>query len=163
MKPWLWLALGAIAAAPAIAGDNYATERNAVTLSPAQTQFILRCGGCHGTLGVSPPRSVPSLRGVAGWFLCTPEGREYVIRLPNVSRAQFDDATLAQVMNFVTFDLGERSAPPAAARFTQAEVAAIRARPLNALPLRQFRRKVVTGLVRRCHAPASMLDYDRRG
>ncbi len=161
MRPALWIALGLAAAAPAFAGNNYASERSAVTLSPAQTQFVLRCGGCHGTLGISPPKSVPSLRGVAGWFLCTPEGREYVIRLPNVARAQFDDATLAQVMNFVTFDLGEQSAPKGALRFTTTEVAAIRARPLNAIPLNEFRQKVVSGLVKRCHAPPSMLEYGR--
>ncbi|MET0270950.1 MAG: cytochrome C [Sphingomonas sp.] len=163
MRRALWLALLPLMAAPAFAGDNYATERNAVTLNPAQTQFVLRCGGCHGTLGVSPPRSVPSLKGVAGWFLCTPEGREYIIRLPNVSRAQFDDATLAGVMNFVTFTLGGASAPKGAARFTEAEVKAIRARPLNTAPLNAFRRRIVTDLIRRCHAPASLMDYGRRG
>ncbi len=150
-----------MAAAPADAGENSAAERNAVILGPAQTRFILRCGGCHGTLGQSPPLSVPQLRGVAGWFLCTPEAREYVIRLPNVSRAQLNDADLAGVMNFVTFDLGERSAPPAAVRFTAAEVAAIRTRPLNALPLNAYRRQIVDGVIKRCGAPASLRDYGK--
>ena len=147
--------------APALAGDNYATERNALVLGPAQTRFILRCGGCHGTLGQSPPLSVPQLRGLAGWFLCTPEARAYVIRLPNVARAQLDDADLAEVMNFVTFGLGEGSAPATAIRFTAEEVAAIRTRPLNTQPLNAYRRTIVDGLIRRCGAPVSLRDYGR--
>jgi hypothetical protein len=150
-----------LGAAPAAAGDNYTSERNAVVLGPAQTKFILRCGGCHGTLGQSPPLSVPQLRGVAGWFLCTPQAREYVIRLPNVSRAQLNDADLAEVMNFVTFGLGEHSAPPTAVRFTAAEVAAIRTRPLNALPLNAYRRQIVDGVIRQCGAPGSLRDYGK--
>lgn len=148
-----------ISGGSAIAADNYATERNAVTLSPAQTRFILSCGGCHGTLGQSPPKSVPTLRGSAGYFLCTPEARDYIIRLPNVSRALLDDQALADVMNFVTFELGERSAPPGAVRFTAREVREIRARPLNTQPLNAYRRKIVKQLVRDCGAPAAMLEY----
>lgn len=146
---------------PLQAHDNYAAERNAVMLDRAQTKFMLSCGGCHGTLGESPPLSVPVLRGRAGYFLCTPQGREYVIRLPNVSRALMSDADLAAVMNFVTFKLGEHSVPGKAQPFTAAEVAEIRARPLNALPLNAFRRKVVKTLVSRCGAPADMLDYGK--
>jgi hypothetical protein len=130
-----------------------------LVLSPDQTRFILRCGGCHGTLGQSPPKSVPQLRGVAGWFLCTPEARDYVIRLPNVSRAQLGDAELAGVMNFVAFRLGEGSAPATAARFTAAEVAAIRARPLNDKPLNAYRRQIVDAMIRKCRAPVSLRDY----
>lgn len=141
--------------------DNHATERNAVVLSPAQTKFILRCGGCHGTLGESPPLSVPMLRHTAGWFLCTPAAREYIIRLPNVSRAQLSDADLAEVMNFVAFRLGAESAPKAARPFTADEVATIRARPLNDLPLNAYRQKIVGELVRKCGAPASLADYGR--
>lgn len=148
-------------AAPASAGDNYATERNAIVLGPAQTKFILRCGGCHGTLGQSPPLSVPQLRGLAGWFLCTPQARAYVIRLPNVSRAQLNDADLAEVMNFVTFQLGEHSAPSNAIRFTADEVATIRTRPLNALPLNAYRRQIVDGMIKRCGAPVSLRDYGK--
>ena len=148
-------------AGPAWAADNRASERNAVVLSPEQTRFVLRCGGCHGTLGQSPPKSVPQLRGVAGWFLCTREAREYVIRLPNVSRAQLNDADLAGVMNFVAFELGETSAPAKAMRFSAGEVAAIRTRPLNVRPLNAYRRQIVDGVIRKCGAPVSLRDYGR--
>ena len=165
MKASVVALVAALLAGPAWAavraGDNRASERNAVVLSPEQTRFVLRCGGCHGTLGQSPPKSVPQLRGVAGWFLCTPEAREYVIRLPNVSRAQLSDADLAGVMNFVTFELGEASAPAKAVRFTADEVAAIRTRPLNALPLNAYRRQIVDGMIRKCGAPVSLRDYGR--
>lgn len=158
------LALGAAAIALATvarAGDNIAVEQNAVVLSRAQTQFVLRCGGCHGTLGNSPPRSVPQLRHRAGWFLCTPEGRAYVIRVPNVSRTPLDDAELAAVMNFVMFELGAASAPKGAARFTADEVHRLRGAPLNNVPLVKHRRQVVSKLIKSCGAPKDMLDYGK--
>lgn len=98
-----------------------------------QALYLLRCGGCHGIQGVSVPKAIPSLRGRAGAFLCTPAGRDYMLRLPNVQMALIrDDADLAAVMNFVAFDLGGRSAPAGARRFSAAEVAATRGRPLPA-------------------------------
>jgi hypothetical protein len=134
-------------------------DRPMPVMDPARTQFILRCGGCHGTLGLSPPRSVPVLRGMAGWFLCTQAGREYIVRLPNVSRAQLDDSGLADVLNFVAFDLGETSAPAGAKRFSSQEVAQIRARPLNDVPLLAYRKRVVMEMIKRCGAPRAMLAY----
>jgi len=151
----------ALAATAALAGDNYATERKAITLSPAQTQFILRCGGCHGTLGESPQKSVPTLRRSVGYFLCTPEGRDYIARLPNVSRSPLTDQQLTDVINWVAFELGEHSAPAGAVRYTVEEIAAARARPLHAPALNDYRRGIVTKLVKSCGAPRAMLEYGR--
>lgn len=93
--------------------------------------YLLRCGGCHGIQGVSVPKDVPTLRGRAGAFLCNAEGRDYMLRLPNVQMALIrDDADLAAVMNFVAFDLGGRSAPKGAKPFSAAEVAVTRGHPL---------------------------------
>jgi hypothetical protein len=127
--------------------------------SRAQSQFLLRCGGCHGTVGLSPPRSVPILRGKAGWFLCTPAGRDYIVRLPNVAKALLDDQGLADVLNFVAFDLGEASAPKGASPFTAEEIRTLRARPLNAVPLVAHRTSVVREMVRICGAPRDLLIY----
>lgn len=152
------------AAPGALAGLLLATGAGAVPadtprLNWAQSQYLLRCGGCHGTLGLSPPRSVPILREQVGWFLCTAEGREYLVRLPNVAQARLDDTRLADLLNFVTFELGGRSVPADATRFTPAEVGAIRARPLTNEPLLAHRRRVVLAMMRQCNAPRSLLDY----
>ena len=70
--------------------------------------YLERCGGCHGLQGVSAPREIPSLRGVAGRFLCTKAGREYVVRLPSIALAPLNDEVLAQLVNFVMFDMEAR-------------------------------------------------------
>lgn len=141
-----------------VQGRSQATPAMPV-FGAAQSQFLLSCGGCHGTLGISPPQSVPVLRGRVGWFLCTPAGRDYIVRVPNVSRALLDDRDLAAVLNFVAFDLGERSAPAHAARFTAQEVGAIRRRALPGGSLIAYRTKVVKQLVAQCGAPRDMMDY----
>lgn len=139
-----------------------APELTAPTYTPAQTQFTLRCGGCHGVSGRSPPREVPNLRGTAGYFLCTPEGREYLIRLPNVSRTGLSDPDLAEVMNYVAFGLGEGKTPKNAKAFTGEEVHRLRKTPLTGADLMQTREKVVRKLVRSCGAPKELLLYGKR-
>ncbi|OHT21837.1 hypothetical protein [Edaphosphingomonas haloaromaticamans] len=162
-RPLALAAAVAIGLAGVAAGHADSGTAGAPVLNPAQSQFLLRCGGCHGTTGLSPPKSVPVLRGRAGWFLCTPEGREYIVRVPNVARALLDDARLAAVLNFVAFDLGEGSAPHGAEPFTGEEVRAIRARPLTDVPLLAHRRQVVNDLIRRCGAPKDLLVYGGAG
>jgi mono/diheme cytochrome c family protein len=167
-----WTAVGAILATLALGcgalAQDYRTEnrqaieRTAPTFNAAQTQFMIRCGGCHGTLGSSPPTSVPNLRGTAGYFLCTPEGREYIVRLPNVAGAQLTDEKLAAMLNFVAFELGEGSAPKDAKPYTAEEVGPLRKQQLNTVPLAKLRSDIVRKLVRRCGAPSSMLDYKRQ-
>ena len=137
-------------------------ELTAPTFNHAQTQFTLRCGGCHGVTGRSPPREVPNLHGTAGYFLCTPEGREYLIRLPNVSRTGLSDPDLAEVMNYVAFGMGDGKTPKGAKPFTGAEVHALRKTPLTGADLMPTREKVVRKLVRSCGAPKEMLLYGKR-
>lgn len=156
----LTLALLLATAQPAAAAS--APELTAPTFSPAQTQFTLRCGGCHGVTGRSPPREVPNLRGTAGYFLCTPEGREYLIRLPNVSKTPLSDPDLAEVMNYVAFSLGEGKTPKDAKPFTADEVHRLRKAPLTGANLTQQRDKVVRKLVRSCGAPKDLLLYGKR-
>ena len=151
------IALMLAAAQPAVA-----PELTAPTFNPAQTQFTLRCGGCHGVTGRSPPSQVPNLRGAAGYFLCTPEGREYLIRLPNVSKTPLSDPDLAEVMNYVAFVLGEGKTPKDAKPFTGEEVHRLRKTPLTGADLMQTREKVVRKLVRSCGAPKDLLLYGKR-
>ncbi len=146
---------GATIAWPARAGTTPVGPIDAT-----RSLYLLRCGGCHGIQGVSVPRSIPTLRGRAGVFLCSAKGRDFVLRLPNVQMALIrNDQALADVMNFVAFDLGGASAPATARHFTAADVALARHRPLPAAGLLARRDQ----LLREAGACAAAYDVqDRR-
>lgn len=134
-----------------------ASPLRAAELSPAQSDYVEHCGGCHGIQGRSAPADVPELRDRVGYFMCTPAGRDYLIQLPNVALVPIDDnEELAELMNFVVFGLGGDSTPPGAKPFTSDEVAALRRQPLSRASLVKTRADIVKGMVRHCNAPDSM-------
>ena len=137
---------GAAAAAP---------ERQEISRPAAG--YLLNCGGCHGIAGRSSDSAVPTLQGQVGSFLCLPEGRSFIARLPNVAFAPLSDQELAEVMNFV---VGFGSAkPPAGAPYTRQEVAELRRRPLVAEQISSYRQTLVKRLIAECGAPSSLTDY----
>jgi hypothetical protein len=121
-----------------------------VQLTPAQSGYLESCGGCHGIQGTASKKDVPQLRSEVGRFLCTAAGREYIVRLPNVAFADMSDRLLADVMNFVVFDLGGASAPRGAAAYSVAEVAGLRRRPLKNAPLARMRANILADARLRC-------------
>jgi len=152
-----WVAvLVAAAGATAIGSPTVAPI---TSLSEVQSTYLERCGGCHGIQGWSAPSEVPSLRGQVGYFLCMPEARAYLIRLPSVATAPLSDRELADLMNFVVFDLGAASTASDSRKFTPSEVRALRNRPLKEVALTSYRAGLVEQLISRCGAPASLRQY----
>jgi hypothetical protein len=159
---------GPIAApAPSAApGPIAAPEPSATPVQPAarlpavQVAYLTSCGGCHGIEGKSAPGAVPTLRGLTGSFLCTRQGRDFIIRLPDVALTPLSDRKLTEVMNFVVFDLG---APVAgggkASPYTVAEVSRLRRHPLTDTGLTAYRNRVVVGLATRCRVPPGLNVY----
>jgi hypothetical protein len=97
------------------------------------------------------------LRDRVGYFMCSPEGRDYLIRLPNVAYSAItDNQELANMMNFVVFGLGGASAPKGAKPFTSAEVARLRTRAFATQSLISAREQIVGKLVGTCSVPESM-------
>lgn len=134
--------------------------RSAIPLPAAQVAYLTSCGGCHGIEGSSAPGSVPTLRGLTGSFLCTRQGRDFIIRLPDVALTRLSDRMLTEVMNFVVFDLGAPVAGGArASPYTVAEVARLRHHPLTDTGLTAYRNQVVAGLATRCRVPAALRVY----
>ena len=82
--------------------------------------------------------------------MCTPEGREYIVRLPNVAFAAADDAALADVMNFVVFSLGGESVPEGVAPYSSREVGALRRQPLKNRPLDEMRAQILADAIASC-------------
>ena len=154
----------ALGAAP-LAGlpPSTRTVRLANRLPAAQVAYLTSCGGCHGIEGVSAPGKVPTLQGLTGSFLCTPQGRDFLVRLPDVALTTLSDRMLTQVMNFVVFDLGAPVAGGRPARpYTIAEVARLRREPLTDTGLTAYRNRVVVGLAARCEVPAALHVYAAR-
>jgi hypothetical protein len=129
-------------------------------LPAAQVAYLTFCGGCHGIEGVSAPGAVPTLRGLTGSFLCTHQGRDFIVRLPDVALTPLSDRRLTEVMNFVVFGLGAPVARGAKARpYTVAEVARLRHHPLTGTGLTAYRNQVVAGLATRCRVPQELHRY----
>ena len=126
-------------------------------LTTAQSDYVEHCSGCHGMQGNSAPADIPVLRDRVGYFMCTQAGRDYLIRLPNVAYSAItDNQELADMMNFVVFGLGGKSAPKAAKPFTAAEVARLRTRALATDSLIGVRADIVGKLNGGCAVPDSM-------
>jgi len=135
-----------------------ALPSGAVGMKPlpwGQAHYYEGCGGCHGLDGISARREIPVLRDSVGAFLCSAEGRRYIVRLPNVAFANMDDRTLAETMNFVVFELGRSSAPAGARPYTAEEVGSLRRMPLKNQPLAQLRAAVLAQGSEPCRAPAA--------
>ena len=98
-------------------------------LGQAAELYSRHCQGCHGHKGISVAE-VPTLRGRAGWFLHTQEGREYIVRVPGVALALISDAELATVLNWMLETYSPEELPPGWAPFTAEEVSALRRDPL---------------------------------
>lgn len=146
------------AAALALAADPTGSRLDPPVIGATPGAYLLYCGGCHGINGHSSDAAVPSLKGQVDAFLCLPEGREYIVRLPNVAFAPLSDAQLAELMNFVVA-LGQTRTGKGDPPYTAAEVGALRRKPLLGQPVAGYRRALVTRLVETCGAPRSLLSY----
>jgi hypothetical protein len=123
----------------------------------ARLDYIENCGGCHGVTGDTVPAHLPELEGRVGWFMCTPEARAYLLRLPNVAHSRIkDNGELADLMNYVVFILGKGTAPAGTLPFTAEEVARERLKALTNTNLTSERLRLAKQLIERCHAPASI-------
>jgi hypothetical protein len=146
---FLWLLLAGAAAAQSLP-----------ELTTAQSDYIEHCSGCHGMQGNSAPAAIPVLRGRVGYYMCTPEGRDYLIRLPNVAFSAIEDnQELADMMNFVVFGLGGPSAPKDAKPFTGPEVARLRKQAFTNQSLIETRARIVDTMIRDCGVPDSMRQF----
>ena len=98
--------------------------------SDVAQNFLLFCGGCHGTAGLGVAHKVPVLNGAIGRFLLVDGGREFLLRVPGVANSQLSDTALAEVMNFCIRKFAAADLKQGFRPYTAAEVAAARRQPL---------------------------------
>jgi mono/diheme cytochrome c family protein len=135
------LAVGALAAS------------SATRASPAE-DYALYCMGCHGPEARGVPGKVPPLAGSLGLYMRSPEGRNYVLRVPGAANSVLNDAQLTAVLNWLAarFPAAQATAP---ADFSVAEVTQARHTPLA--NVQATRREVLRQLAASGTAPAT--DY----
>jgi hypothetical protein len=164
MRPRLILLASFILAGLALHHASWAEPGSAPTLPAAITDpelarsdYVENCGGCHGVQGSAAPAQLPELRNRVGYFMCTPESRAYLIRLPNIAHSRItDNQRLADLVNFMVFGLGGPSTPRDTPPFTAQEVAHERQFALLSASLRKERARHVESAIRKCHAPAAL-------
>jgi mono/diheme cytochrome c family protein len=144
-------AMGSLAVVSAVAGP--------APLEKVYSNYLLGCGGCHGIDGVSNARLVPQLRGQVGYFLNTKQGREYLVRLPNVAFYTASNEELAEMLNYMVFTFGGAGVPASAKPYTAVEVARLRKAPLNEVSLVDYRNALVEDLIAHHGAPGSLRVY----
>ena len=82
-----------------------------VSVADPRADYLLHCGGCHLTDASGVPPSVPSLVNTLGRIVATPEGRDYVVRVPGASQTPLSDEQLAAVMNWVLLTFNKETLP----------------------------------------------------
>jgi mono/diheme cytochrome c family protein len=105
--------------------------------------YAENCEGCHGWAGVSVTE-IPTLKGRIGYFARIPEGRRYLMQVPNVALNPSSDEDIAAMMNWLLATFSREELPPDFAPYTAQEVAALRTARID---VAADRRRVVAALV----------------
>lgn len=121
----------------------------AADASPGQ-DYMLYCMGCHGSEARGVPGKVPPLAGSLARFMRTPEGRDYVLRVPGAANSALSDAQLAAVLNWLAMRY-PAAQQPEPAPFTAEEVTRARRTPLA--NVQERRREVIRNLAASGVAP----------
>ncbi len=94
-------------------------------LSRPATIYAVNCAGCHGHSG----RSVSEIRTLVnriGYFARIPEGRAYLVQVPNVAMSAVRDGDLAEMLNWLLNTYSAAQLPSNFRAYTGAEVAELR-------------------------------------
>lgn len=149
--------IGAALLLPLMFLSAHAGQDKGVTAG--RNHYLMGCVGCHGGNGTTINRMVPNLQGEVGYFLNLPEGRDYLIRLPNIAFSTNSDQEVAELLNYLIFNMAGDSTPKGTKAFTAAEVTRLRKQPLTEINLTDYRNQLVERLIADYHAPVSMRDY----
>ena len=96
----------------------------------AQFNYQMFCQGCHTPDGVGAV-TVPRMKDHVGYFLETPRGREYLVRVPGSATSALSDDQLAEVLNWILVEFAGDSLSPDYVAYTPDEVGRMRREPLN--------------------------------
>lgn len=92
--------------------------------------YLMHCAGCHLADASGSPPYVPSLAGPLGRIAASPEGRDYLARVPGAAQAPISDDALAAVLNWLLLEFNRDTLPQNFRPLRGTEVAKSRARVL---------------------------------
>ena len=92
----------------------------------ARVNYMLNCQGCHLADGSGAPGRVPNLKGLVGYFLRVPGGREFLVRVPGVAGSSLSDGELAGVMNWMLLNFSREQLPENFIPYTAEEIGLLR-------------------------------------
>jgi len=95
--------------------------------------YQLHCMGCHLADGSGQRGRVPSVRRTLVLFSQSPEGRDYVARVPGVAQSPLSNEDTAALLNWMARNLSDLKLPPGVADYSAAEIQGLRAHPLVAV------------------------------
>src|ERR1700693_3469440 len=98
---------------------SWASVNVAWTYQPV-VNYQLRCMGCHLPDGSGQPGRVPSIRRSLVLFSASPEGRDYVVRVPGVAQSPLSDEDTAALLNWMARNLSDLEVPPSFADYSEA-------------------------------------------
>lgn len=127
---------------------------SATQADPAQ-DYMLYCMGCHGAHAEGVPGKVPPLANTLGFFMRTPAGRNYLLRVPGAANSVLSDAQLTAVLNWLAQTYDAEGLSKDAPLFTTAEVSGVRHLPLASVLA--TRREVIRGTAAAGRTPPA--DY----
>jgi mono/diheme cytochrome c family protein len=148
------LSAGSWAAAPGGNVPDVETRRSGLTLAPMPRTaqlYASNCQGCHGECGRSAPE-IPTLAGRVGYFTRIPEGRRYLVQVPNVALNANSDADIAAVLNWLLATYSRAQLPADFQPYTASEVAELRRARID---VAASRRRVIEALVAAGQIPSA--------
>jgi len=95
----------------------------APAMADARSDYLMHCAGCHLADASGKPPYVPSLAGPLGRIAASPEGRDYLARVPGAAQAPISDDRLAAVLNWLLLEFNGDTLPKRFRPLSGAEVA----------------------------------------
>jgi len=92
--------------------------------------YQVHCMGCHLADGSGQPGRVPSVRRSLVLLSASPEGRDFVVRVPGVAQSPLSSEDTAALLNWMARNLSDLKVPPGFADYSAAEVQSLRGHPL---------------------------------
>jgi len=92
--------------------------------------YMLQCMGCHTPDGSGAAGRVPSIRATLLPFSAVVAVRQFLVQVPGASQSTLSNAELADLLNWMIENLSNEPRELVFKRFTAAEVASYRRKPL---------------------------------